>query len=472
MVSILFNSTAVYIGALTPGRYSLATMQNLVKGKLSLAQISDTHHVIRFNRDDGDKSRDCLAFDLEDGVEIRHSDRVVIVKDIDSDRVIVFIIPSADDISFLKDLVEACRYLCTLTLRMKGLLRDYYYSGVYSAIEHPEETAILNDNITSLLPIPQIFHTLALAIDDNSIDEATRCRVLSTKCTFCLTEKRNAPFIDYFIHPYVPSNYQGEPLAMCDVCLQNWQIYREKASSDNELILEGEENEELCGLCSDTPQEIVMCSSCVRSFCEGCLRQILSSEELIDMQENPLWKCMICSQGVLHTEPVPRARWTRIEFEKPAHSPYNIVPYPVVKMHPLLKMPKPIDQKQYKRPKLKSRSKSESASKSSCISLSVVPQCIGEVKPKKPSSSSSSSPNLAKVPKPIAVVDPPDEFFFFSQYVSFITASLAAKNKRSRLIDGSEDCCFLCKDGGDLVECECVLTSIIQTLYTYAYNIS
>lgn len=82
---------------------------------------------------------------------------------------------------------------------------------------------------------------------------------------------------------------------MCHICLYNWEQYRETAKENGDLVLKGEVNEEICAICSDSPEEdMIMCSSCPRTYCNPCLRRVLNTEELEEMNTSVDWKCMCC----------------------------------------------------------------------------------------------------------------------------------------------------------------------------------
>ena len=264
---------------MTPSSKSLTSDIEEIQGELNLFQIEDTHHILKFQPFNAFNN---YSFDIDDITTIDPEKRTVDCL-VQNDSVQIRI-PQYDAIVKFQECVEYCRSLCHLTLRMRAIARDYYFAGVYSAMANDAEHALLNFSVPKLLTRHQPFEIVEVSANDKTFDEAARNRILSTKCIFCQVEKRNAPTVDYFIHPYVPSNSAGDSIAMCDHCLIEWQRYRQAAAQRNELILEGEENEEICAICSDTPTEIVMCSACVRSFCNSCLAQVIS--ELLNALTN------------------------------------------------------------------------------------------------------------------------------------------------------------------------------------------
>ena len=253
----------------TPSSKTLTSDIEEIHGELNLFQIEDTHHILKFQPFNAFTT---YSFDIDDIANIDAEKRTIDCQ-VKNDSVQIRI-PQYDAILKFQECVEYCRSLCHLTLRMRSIARDYYFAGVYSVMGNDAENNPLNFSAPQLLNRHQPFEIVEVSANDKNIDEAARNTVFSTKCIFCQVEKRNAPTVDYFTHPYVPCNYSGDSIAMCDNCLIEWQRYRQAAAQRNELILEGEENEEICAICSDTPNEIVMCSACVRSFCNSCLAQV------------------------------------------------------------------------------------------------------------------------------------------------------------------------------------------------------
>lgn len=47
-------------------------------------------------------------------------------------------------------------------------------------------------------------------------------------------------------------------------------------------------------MCSQSPPTIVLCSSCVRSYCNPCLQKIVRKAEFKAMNKNEDWNCMDC----------------------------------------------------------------------------------------------------------------------------------------------------------------------------------
>ncbi len=63
------------------------------------------------------------------------------------------------------------------------------------------------------------------------------------------------------------------------------------------LILPQETNEEICAACSVVPKELLLCSSCVRAYCHRCVRQLLpatEARELFGARADADWSCTCC----------------------------------------------------------------------------------------------------------------------------------------------------------------------------------
>ena len=119
-------------------------------------------------------------------------------------------------------------------------------------------------------------------------------------CLFCLVSRAVDKKRTYYLHPLVPHKHDGGSLFMCSPCLNNWQLYRETVAKNfGSLILPNEANEELCAICSDTPDELVLCSTCDKSYCEPCLSRTCSSRELIRVKSSDNeWSCMSCVSSI------------------------------------------------------------------------------------------------------------------------------------------------------------------------------
>jgi hypothetical protein len=115
-------------------------------------------------------------------------------------------------------------------------------------------------------------------------------------CVYCDTPG-NIEHLNIKVHPYVPVTMDRKVLYLCEPCLNNWHSYRQEASRLRLLVLPGEYNEEVCCVCSDSPSQLVLCSSCPRSYCAPCLSKLLTQKQSADMITNEHWRCLCCAHS-------------------------------------------------------------------------------------------------------------------------------------------------------------------------------
>lgn len=134
-------------------------------------------------------------------------------------------------------------------------------------------------------------------------------RYMPISCAFCRKEQRSSSRADassFCTHPYVFADYTGSTLYLCSDCNTNWRLYRQKANDDGYLLLTGEQNEEICAICSDAPEsELVLCSVCPRSYCLPCLTRILRPSDLDIMNAVENWTCMVCAAEEVAMKSLP-----------------------------------------------------------------------------------------------------------------------------------------------------------------------
>ena len=178
-----------------------------------------------------------------------------------------------------------------------------------------------------------------------------------------------------------------------------------------------------------------------------------------DMRTNEHWRCVICAQGIPYNEPPSRSLWEKVEFDNYSFSPYNIVPaqyqpFTTVRVESFIEKEKFLA---LPPPALCQQSEGVGVVKDT---LSVVKDEPTELplkspNPKPPKRKVSHSPKKVGVGAGSAVLplETRGDLFFFSNYVQHMT-KLRSSEQVVHQEHLTEDACYLCKDGGDLVECE------------------
>ena len=260
----------------------------------------------------------------------------------------VFDIDDGNEYELLKETIVECRMLAEYTLRLQSLAKDVYYAGMYSQLGLDSDL-LLDEEFRKLRPMTEApsssssqamsrssansSSAAAVRFDKTQESHHRRTTTSGTQKIIQLTSSQSDNVMccyyncnahlssdddddrQYYLHPYVPKNFQREEMFMCFLCISNWREFREKAKQDNELVLPNEFNEELCAVCSDTPQNLVMCASCPRSFCGGCLTRLLTDDEQDALQESDEWECMCCALDIQHIQPQLRPNlWQLVQI--------------------------------------------------------------------------------------------------------------------------------------------------------------
>lgn len=263
---------------------------------------------------------------------------------------------------------QECLNIMNFSLELISRLRDIYFSGVYSQLDKlsklDELKVASSQKHTATLSSPH-FSTEKFFMENKFLQEINglcqekieiflqylrsngdgvatdlvvttpahfshaNCIISNQEmltCFYCRKEKENIPSrslvgdeeeIQVYLHPYVPRSFQKEHIMMCSSCIDNWKEYRDAVIYEQQLILPGEVNEEICALCSDTPDTLTLCSFCTRSYCGGCLKKVMSTHEYNDMtaacNTDIPWQCMAC-HNKLSPQPLNlRSTWKLIK---------------------------------------------------------------------------------------------------------------------------------------------------------------
>ena len=469
-------------------------------GTISVVKTSDTVFVLEFS---SHQSSSALSVDLDD---------VEVVEDAWSQRLEFFApddgpfpLPGGKmrcsvhfhldgDFAVLKELLENCREVVELTVRLNSTLRDCFYGGVYTQVPDQRVVAIqkellgvasrsvfdagVEDVLESLGLLSSEERLCAMGnrgigpggsgrnfvgdsdLDDDDDSDDLRWGLSTTSsstgsistsmgtnaaggmsltqttngtlkapnylprgkgvpacCVYCQVTNLSArPGQKLATHPYVAKDYSGRTMNMCTVCIHNWQVHRDAAKDSGQLVLEGEVNEELCAVCSDSPRELVMCSGCPRSYCIRCLGEILTKGEFSQMQSADDWTCMCCA--LEQAEALKAQKKLRANQDK-----------------------------EEKRAKRNEKDKIRRAEKRKQEALRKAEKSMG----------GEGVDKRLKLPP---VNTQHDDAYYFGQYLSFCRETYdvpsATEISKARAVGQlqSEDICFLCKDGGDLIECD------------------
>jgi len=237
-------------------------------------------------------------------------------------------------------------------------------------------------------------------------------------------------------------------------------------ANSTKLILPGETNEEICSVCSIVPKELLLCSSCPRAYCHHCVNKLLPVAELTELFDvDSDWNCVCCKwEGVFRQQAAALVYGDNVpehikgkdgNRSKTAHCGGRPGPRALKEE---CAAPTPTGDSDMPALVLKSRGGRGAASTLS---------------------RSTETTELVSVPILPPVSKDVDEAYYFSQYIKVLldaaetratqdigTATGASSgsggiNRHQRFVKRrkiekipTEDYCFLCKDGGELIECD------------------
>lgn len=407
---------------------------------------------------------------------------------------------SHEDYQFTKEIYDECMHICNDVLSLNALIRDYYVSGIRSSIGNKRNLQLSHEILKQFSNSSMTDHLLLETSAPSSWKASSK--ILETRsnsqCFYCDISSNVDPSRKFVVHPYVPQSSKSTPIVMCLICLENWKEYRDKAEFEGELILSGQVNEEICALCADTPVELILCDTCPRSYCHVCLEKIVGREganEIVNpsAKSSSSWKCFPCKRGFTKTPPLSKSYWVYLdgssnvpESGRPALSSSGDSPSArpqagsavvsgvededdefclefervrakqkkaVDKSASKLVQPTKEDINVAKQP-VKKKSDSDTV-----IKTKLGPAFDGVTKTVSEGKLTDTNQKVA-VATDVRTIHPPtpvpseEEAFYFSQYVKFfenLDSECSQNPSRKRETD---DACFLCKDGGDLLECD------------------
>jgi hypothetical protein len=227
----------------------------------------------------------------------------------------------------------------------------------------------------------------------------TRVRDQDTKCCLCVRDNTKRERSEELLrcHPLVPKDGQGKELGICDGCLTIVVERRKKAKEEDYLILEKDTNEEVCAVCGDAattnrPLNLTCCSG------DDCPRSYCNN-------------CLVILLNEAQLEEMQKFD----EWSCPR-----------------------------------------------CVAVAKArPKQLGGGAQSKPSP--PGKPRVSKKPKRQQSLPPPGEHLPPVETQRDVVDYMAAyiRSTQTREANGppwnptTEDACFCCKDGGDLIECDC-----------------
>lgn len=356
---------------------------------------------------------------------------------------------------------------------------------------------------------------------------------------------------DYTPHPYVPKASNGDSLFLCPDCLCNWRRFRKEAAAavmfaqakgkhsmnkrysidspsrgrasrkdwsieafasptlalvgdtiklqldskpaealipSEQLILPGETNEELCAVCSVTPRELLLCTSCPRSYCHSCVNRLHNAAEIQEIvkESNALmnangelmkdeWRCSFCIWTGTCSNAVLEAFDGIVEDDKGSRSHSDAADFQNVSGQENLGSVGSKAQKESRQLPVKQASSPSTPLARKCKPCqspidnrggkrrkSIASCSLGDELPpvNRGGKRRKANPNCSLGDELPPVNQEADaDIYYFSQYVKAITPACRSEEAslNSPLVEDmgcTEDFCFLCKDGGDLMECD------------------
>lgn len=299
----------------------------VASGFINLKRINDTVYTVDFTPFNECPELSTQEIDL-DYIEVDETKHTVSMKNYDWNERKEFHALDPAELKLFNEAKMECEAITTMRLRLGSVFREAYYSGLYSRVS-PDDKLIVSAGVDVMRKKSGATFFKSLTHPDAAM--TTKPRLSSTKrkappsglqhfiedinCLYCRSAKVDCGDLIFYIHPYVSMLFDRKPIYFCKTCIEAWKEYRTNVEHDNELVLEDEINEEICALCSDSPETLILCSLCPRSYCHSCLQKSLPAETFhtVTTDNETDWICMSCSNKQMIDPPLQRSAWKQVE---------------------------------------------------------------------------------------------------------------------------------------------------------------
>jgi hypothetical protein len=105
-------------------------------------------------------------------------------------------------------------------------------------------------------------------------------------CFYCDRKLDETGDFSFYLHPYVSRNYNRNRIIFCEVCIHNYNVFKNNVTRNKGL-----RRDRNCAICGNLVPGLVFCVTCPRSFCNECLDSL---NVRLDMIDTANWKCMAC----------------------------------------------------------------------------------------------------------------------------------------------------------------------------------
>jgi hypothetical protein len=297
---------------------------------------------------------------------------------------------------------------------------------------------------------------------------------LKRKCRLCDAPESRAASRRRLVglHPCVPVDMSGAPLFVCETC-HELIISRRAHAAERRKCPDAEDGyEDICAVCGtaphaaqrypEKPEALFVCSArcCPRSYCATCLDILLDSRQRALMHAEPEWLCPPCatvSKPFLTSSGVIGPRKPASFFESRTKEAMMSEGSASTSISARKSTGKPSGRRSSATPAQPS-DKSSLPSPASKPALLGSPTAAGSAKP-------PSKPIIRVIRRNQGTVaassseamDPEAQakgvLRIFCNYAGLVRQR--EEKPSVHLAEGTEDECFFCLDGGDLVLCDC-----------------